>query len=64
MRRCESEYHATVWAIDKCKEYNLQIPDKLIKRYQDYIYREHERGVRRRGNLPNKELFALKGDRN
>ena len=52
MRRCESEYHATVWAIEKCKEYGLEIPARTLKVYQDYINMEHERGIRRHGSLP------------
>lgn len=50
MRRCESEYYATVWAIQKCKEYGLTIPEKTKKLYQDYIYREKDRGMRRGGS--------------
>lgn len=49
MRRAESEYHATVWAIEKCKEYGITIPDKTRKLYQDYINMEVDRGVRRGG---------------
>ena len=52
MRRCEEEYHATMWAISKCREYGLQIPESIIKLYQDYINQEHDRGIRRNGNLP------------
>ena len=50
MRRAEEEYYATVWAINKCKEYDLEIPAKVIKVYQDYIDREVERGKRRGGS--------------
>lgn len=49
MRRAESEYHATVWALDKCAEYGLEVPEKIIKEYQDYIDDEKERGLRRGG---------------
>lgn len=49
MRRSESEYYATVWAIDRCKEYGLSIPEKVIDRYQRYIDREIARGKRRGG---------------
>ena len=59
MRRCESEYYATVWAINVCKEYNLEIPESIQKLYQDYINREHDRGVRRGGNLPRIDTFNL-----
>lgn len=52
MRRCEEEFHATVWAIEKCYEYGLSIPDKIIEGYQDYINVEHARGIRRGGKLP------------
>jgi len=49
MRRCEAEYYATQWAIDKAHEYGLQIPEKTIKEYQDYIDMELARGKRRHG---------------
>lgn len=62
MRRCESEYAATVWAIERMKEYG--IADKIspvIKRdYQWYIHDELERGLRRHGNgLPTREALTL-----
>lgn len=58
MRRCESEYYATVWAMDRCKEYGLTIPDKIIQVYQDYIDQERDRGLRRGGqNLPEFRLL-------
>ena len=50
MRRAESEYHATMWAIDKCKELGLDIPHSIIKDYQDYIDMEIDRGKRRGGS--------------
>lgn len=50
MRRCESEYYATVWAIDRCREYGLDIPDKIINDYQEYIDEELARGKRRNGS--------------
>lgn len=49
MRRAEEEYHATVWALNECKNYGIQVPDKIITLYQDYIDREKSRGVRRGG---------------
>lgn len=51
MRRCESEYHATVWAIERCREYGLDIPERIIKTYQDYIDMELDRGMRRGGRM-------------
>lgn len=50
MRRCESEYFATVWAIQELAKYNLQVPENQIKAYQRYIYRELNRGLRRGGS--------------
>ena len=50
MRRYEEEYHATVWAIQNCKEYGLEVPGTIIKTYQDYIDMEMDRGIRRGGN--------------
>ena len=49
MRRAEEEFYATVWAIDKCREYGLAIPAKIIEEYQDYIDMEVDRGTRRGG---------------
>ena len=49
MRRCESEFYATQWALDRCKEYGITVPDRIVSLYQDYINREHDRGVRRHG---------------
>ena len=61
MRRCESEYYATVWAIERFKEYGLEVPQKQLDRYQQYIWRELDRGLRRYGqNLPSKEALTLK----
>ena len=53
MRRAESEYYATVWAIQACREYDLTVPDKIIEKYQRYIDMEIDRGKRRGGkNYP------------
>lgn len=61
MRRCEEEYYATQWAIDKCEELGISLDDKIIERYQDYVYRELERGLRRGGSdYPTKEEMRLK----
>lgn len=49
MRRCESEYYATVWALERCREYGLKVPERVVQLYQDYIDREKDRGVRRGG---------------
>lgn len=62
MRRCEEEYYATQWAIDKCKEFDIEIPSNIVTRYQRYIYNELARGLRRGGsNYPTKEELTLKG---
>lgn len=50
MRRAESEYFATMWAIDKFNEYGLKVPDKILNSYQKYINREIARGERRGGS--------------
>lgn len=63
MRRCESEYAATVWAIERMSEYGIvgKISDKQKKLYQDYILRERDRGVRRGGaNYPTAQQLTLK----
>ena len=49
MRRCESEYYATVWALEECRKYGLDVPDSIVQTYQDYIDREMDRGKRRGG---------------
>ena len=49
MKRADAEYYATIWAIEKCKEYGLDIPEKTISSYQDYIDEEVARGKRRGG---------------
>ena len=60
MRRCESEYYATQWALDRCRELGLDVPDKEIDSYQRYIYRELDRGLRRYGSgYPSKEEMKL-----
>lgn len=50
MRRCESEYLATIWAIEELKKYNILVDEKIIKKYQYYIDMEKARGVRRGGS--------------
>lgn len=60
MRRCEQEYYATKWALEEAKRYDLEVPQQLIDRYQRYIYRELERGLRHNGkNYPSKEDMRL-----
>jgi len=49
MRRAESEYYATIWAIEKFKEYGLMVPQKTLEDYQWYIDDEIARGKRRGG---------------
>jgi hypothetical protein len=50
MRRCESEYYATIWALEQCKKYGIEVTDKIIGKYQRYIDRELQRGLNRNGN--------------
>lgn len=62
MRRCEQEYFATVWAIEKLREYGIlsKVPDKTKEGYQDYIYSELDRGSRRGGSgYPSKAELTL-----
>lgn len=60
MRRCESEYYATVWAIERCREYGLPVPPFIIERYQAYIDMERDRGLRRGGSCYGKlDLWAV-----
>ena len=48
-RRAESEYYATVFAIQLFREYGLKVPESILRAYQDYIDMEVERGERRGG---------------
>lgn len=57
-RRAESEYYATLWALDKCAEYGLKVPEKIVNDYQRYIDMEKERGIRRGGT--NYSTMSLK----
>jgi hypothetical protein len=60
MRRCEAEFYATKWAISLSHEYGIEIPSSIITEYQNYIYMELERGIRRHGNnLPTKEQLKI-----
>ena len=62
MRRCESEFYATQWAIDRASEYGIEIPKSVIKAYQDYIDMELARGIRRHGKGYNLNLNLKVGD--
>lgn len=62
MRRCKSEYAATVWAIDRLREYGIldKVSIKQKELYQDYIYNELARGIRRGGKgYPTKDELTL-----
>ncbi len=61
MRRAEAEYHATIWAMIKCEEYGLTVPEHIIKKYQNYIDREVDRG-KRRGGSGYGDLVLIKQD--
>ena len=50
LRRSESEYYATCWALDRCREYGLRVPEKTLHVYQWYILLEVARGKRRGGS--------------
>ena len=51
MRRCESEFNATVWALQELDKYNIQVPINIIDKYQRYINMEYNRGLRRGANF-------------
>ena len=62
MRRCESEYYATVWAIEKLREYGIlnKVSDTQKNLYQNYIYMELDRGLRRGGkDYPTKRALTF-----
>jgi len=60
MRRCEKEYYATKWAIEKAKEYGIDIPEDVIRLYQNYIDQELYRGQRRGGSNYNVDMDLYK----
>lgn len=64
MRRCESEYYATIWALERCKEYGIVVSDNIIKAYQRYIDMEKQRGLNRHGGgyRDNYNLFHYNPD--
>lgn len=63
MRRCEQEFYATEWALEICKEFNIKVPQKLIDKYQRYVYMELDRGLRRGGyGYPSREEMKLGGN--
>lgn len=49
MRRAEEEFYATKWALDRAKEYGMQVPESIVRDYQEYIDMELDRGRRRGG---------------
>ena len=60
MRRCEEEFYATQWALDKCRELGIDVPNKIIEKYQSYIYRGLDRGIARGGfGYPTREEMKL-----
>ena len=62
MRRCEEEYYATVWAVDRLREYGIlnKVSVKQKELYQEYIYDELDRGIRRGGKgYPTKQELTL-----
>lgn len=62
MRRAEEEYHATTWAIDRLKEYGIEIPVKTLFTYQRYVMVEVARGRRRGGrDYPEMNLYQYAG---
>lgn len=62
MRRAEQEYYATCWAIDRCKEYQLSIPERILHIYQRYILYEEARGKERGGkDYPEMNIYKYAG---
>lgn len=50
MRRAEEEYFATIWAIDRIKEYGKGVKERVLHTFQVYILEEMGRGLRRGGD--------------
>ena len=59
LKRCEEEYYATCWAIDRMKEYGLNIPERILHIYQRYVLYEVAKGKRRGGKNYNVESLNL-----
>lgn len=60
MRRCESEFYATEFAIGLFKQYGLEVTKSIREVYQEYIWNELDRGIRRGGQgLPSKQDLTL-----
>lgn len=62
MRRCEEEYYATVWAVERMREYGIadKIPESVKTAYQRYIWMERDRGVRRGGQgYPSEDQLTI-----
>lgn len=60
MRRAESEYFATDWALRRCAELKLDVPQKTIDIYQRYVDMELDRGLRRGGTGYDRQGLRLK----
>ena len=64
MRRCESEYYATIWALEEAKKYEIEIPLKEIAKNQKYIDMELMRGISRNGSNYRENYNLLSYDKN
>lgn len=54
MKRCEEEYHATVWAIKAMHQYKFIVSDEVKDIYQKYIY-----SLRRKNGLSKQQLTLI-----
>jgi hypothetical protein len=64
MRRAEQEYYATAWALRRCNEYAIDVPDNILNLYQSYILMEVARGMRRGGkgyDLESLNIYTVLG---
>lgn len=50
MRRAEKEYYATKWALEEADKLGLEVPESVIRFYQQYIDYTKDRGIRRGGS--------------
>lgn len=61
MKRCLEEYLATQWALDHMKKYNVKITRKRIEKFQKYIFKWREIGIKHGGkNMPTVEQLKLR----
>lgn len=61
MKRCEEEYYATMWAIEKMKKYDFDIPQNDKAEFQEYVWKWREIGIKHKAKtIPSKKQLMLR----